>query len=80
MLIQDRVKVRSSEMRRLLEACQRGIRCGRRPVAVEQVSEDVRGDVLAFGGDVRVDVEIQIAVASQRAGTIDCAVEQVGEP
>lgn len=61
-LIDDPLKVRSAEMRRSFEARESAVRVLGRPVRVEEIAEDVRRHVLALGGDVRVDVEREVAV------------------
>lgn len=64
----------------LLQARQSRVRRRFRAVAVEQVAEDVRRNVLALRRDVRVDVELEVAAGRQRARAVDRAVQQVGEP
>ena len=62
MPFEDVVKVWSSEVTRLFQPSQGRVRRCFGAVAVKQIAEDVRGDVRALRGDVRVDVEFHIAV------------------
>lgn len=80
MPLQNLVKVRPSEMTRPFQARQSRVRRRFSPIAVEKVPEDVGGDVLALGCDVRVDVELEIAVRRQRAGAVDRAIQKLAEP
>lgn len=67
-------------MTRCLQTRQSRIRRRFGPIAIEQISEDVCRDVLALRCDVRVDVELQVAIRGQRAGAVDSAVQKLGEP
>ena len=40
----------------------------------------MNGNVFSFGGDVRVDVEVEFVLLGQRTGSDYGAVEEVGEP
>jgi hypothetical protein len=72
--LQDVIEVRPSEVARQLQTRQSRVGGAIRAVAVEQVAEDVRRNVLALRRDVRVDVELEVAVGGQRAGAVDRAI------
>lgn len=40
----------------------------------------MRADVLPFGGDVGVDVELKVAILGERVRAFDSAIEKVREP
>lgn len=77
---QNIVKVRSAKVAWLFQASQGRVWRSFGSIAIEQVTEDVRGDVLPLGGDVSVDVQLEVSVMRQRASPVDRAVEQIGEP
>jgi hypothetical protein len=62
------------------EAGEGGVGRGVSAVAVEDVAEDVGGDVVALGGNVGVDVEVEVAAGGEEGVRGDDAVEEVGEP
>lgn len=80
MSLENIIKVRSAEMAWLFQASQSRVWRSFGSVAIEQVTEDVCGDVLSLGGDVSVDVQFEVSVMRQRASSVNRAVEQIGEP
>lgn len=80
MSLENIVKVWSAKVAWLFQASQGRVWRGFGSVAIEQVTEDMCGDVLSLGRDVSVDVQLEISVMRQRASPVNRAVEQIGEP
>ena len=74
MPLQNIIEIRPSKMTRSLQPRQRRVRRRFGPIAIEEIPEDVSGDVLALRRNVRVDVELEVAGGSQGAGAVDGAV------
>jgi hypothetical protein len=67
-------------MRGLFKTGQCGVGSFFGTVTIQDVAEDVRGDVFTLGGDVRVDVEVQVASGCELGVGGDDSVEEVRKP